>query len=194
MSLLKEMREARGLSQPGLARLARTSQQQIDRLEKGQRRLTLPWARRLAPLLGVDAHELQPVDAYGTASVVGYVGVGEEVFFFFDGDAGAALENVLAPPGEHDTVALRVRSDSASPRYREGEIIFYSRTRGRAAAKCLYEDCVVRLSDGRTFLKLIEPGSEPDSYVLRSYASATPLLVNCKVEWMAPVAWRGPRR
>ena len=85
MSLLKEMREARGLSQPVLARLARTSQQQIDRLEKGQRRLTLPWARRLASLLGVDAHELQPVDAYGTASVVGYVGVGEEVFFFSTG-------------------------------------------------------------------------------------------------------------
>ncbi len=193
MSVLKEMREARGLSQPVLARLARTSQQQIDRLEKGQRRLTLPWARRLASLLSVDAHELQPVDAYGTASVVGYVGVGEEVFFF-DGDAGATLETVLAPPGEHDTVALRVLSDSASPRYREGEIIFYSRTRGRTAAKCLYEDCVVRLSDGRTFLKLIEPGSEADSYVLRSYASATPLLVNRKVAWLAPVTWRGPRR
>jgi transcriptional regulator with XRE-family HTH domain len=193
MSMLKEMREARGLSQPVLARLARTSQQQIDRLEKGQRRLTLPWARRLAPLLGVDAHELQPVDAYVTASVVGYVGVGEEVFFF-DGDAGAAIENVLAPPGEHDTVALRVLSDSASPRYREGEIVFYSRTRGRTAANCLYDDCVVRLSDGRAFLKLIEPGSEPDSYVLRSYASATPLLVNRKVEWMAPVTWRGSRR
>lgn len=191
MTALRKIREARGLSQPALAKLAHTSQQQIDRLEKGQRALTLKWARRLAPLLGVQPHELEPVGDYEAAAVLGYVGAGEEIFFE---DQGGALEEVEAPPGEHDVVALRVRGDSMNPRYLEGELIFYSRTRGLDPTNCLYEDCVVRLPDGRTLLKLVEPGSEPETYTLRSYNPATPLLVNRKVEWMAPVVWRGPRR
>jgi phage repressor protein C with HTH and peptisase S24 domain len=193
MSALRRHREARGLSQPALAKLAHTSQQQIDRLEKGQRALTLKWARRLAPLLGVQPHELEPTQDYEAAAVLGYVGAGEEVNFFED-QAEGTLEEVEAPPGEHDAVALRVRGDSMSPRYLEGELIFYTRARGIDPTNCLYEDCVVRLPDGRTLLKLVEPGSEPDTYTLRSYNPATPLLVNRKVEWMAPVVWRGPRR
>ena len=193
MNALRKIREARGLSQPALAKLARTSQQQIDRLEKGQRHLTLRWARRLAPILGVEPHELGPGDEYEVARVLGYVGAGEEVLYFEDLAEGI-LEEVEAPPAAHDTVALRVRGDSMSPRYLEGEIIFYSRARGLDATNCLYEDCVVRLPDGRTLLKLVEPGSEPDTFTLRSYNPATPLLINCRVEWMAPVVWRGPRR
>lgn len=193
MSALRRIRETRGLSQPALAKLARTSQQQIDRLEKGQRALTLKWARRLAPFLGVEPHEIEPVEEYEAASVLGYVGAGEQVLYFED-QAEGVLEEVEAPPGAHDTVALRVRGDSMSPRYMEGELIFYSRARGLDPSNCLYEDCVVRLPDGRTLLKLVEPGSESDTFTLRSYNPSTPLLVNRKVEWMAPVVWRGPRR
>ncbi|HUC61082.1 MAG TPA: helix-turn-helix domain-containing protein [Alphaproteobacteria bacterium] len=193
MSPLRKIREARGLSQPALAKLVRTSQQQIDRLEKGQRALTLKWARRLAPALGVQAHELGPDQEYEIAPVKGYVGAGEEVRYFEDqGDRVA--EEVEAPPGEHDSVALRVRGDSMNPRYFEGELIFYSRLRGTDPANCLYEDCVVRLADGRTLLKLIEPGSEAGTYTLRSYNPNTPIMTNRKLDWMAPVVWRGPRR
>ncbi len=194
MSILRKVRRARGLSQPALARLAATSQQQIDRLEKGQRPLTLAWARRLAPWLGVPPHELEPIETCATAVIRGYVGADEEVFFFEDGAEGVALEQVAAPPGEHDITALRVQCDDLSPRYLAGEILFYSRTRGRDPANCLYEDCLVRLPQGRTLLKLIEPGSEPSAYMLRSYNPSIRLLVNCRIEWIAPVIWRGSRR
>ena len=194
MNTLRRIRRARGLSQSALAKLAVTSQQQIDRLEKGQRPLTLGWARRLAPWLGVPAHELGSIEAYPTAVVRGYVGPDEEVFFYEDCSDGVALEEVPAPPGDHDIAALRVQHDGLSPRYFAGEIIFYSRGRGRDPAACLYTDCVVQLRHGRALLKLIEPGSEPDTYALRSYNAAIRLLVNCKVEWMAPVMWRGTRR
>ncbi len=193
MSPLRKIREARGLSQPALAKLARTSQQQIDRLEKGQRALTLKWARRFAPILGVQPYELGPDQDYEIAAVKGYVGAGEEVRYFEDQD-DQVLEEVEAPPGEHDPIALRVRGDSMNPRYFEGELIFYSLSRGTDPTNCLYEDCVVRMPDGRTLLKLVEPGSEPGTYTLRSYNPGTPPLANRKIAWMAPVIWRGPRR
>lgn len=194
MNTLRRIRRACGLSQSALAKLAATSQQQIDRLEKGQRPLTFGWARRLAPWLGVPAQELGSIEAHATAVVRGYVGAGEEVFFYEDRSDGVALEEVAAPPGDHDFAALRVHDDGLSPRYFAGEIIFYSRGRGRDPAACLYADCVVQLRHGRALLKLIEPGSEPGTYALRSYNAAIRLLVNCNVEWMAPVMWRGARR
>ncbi len=48
MDELKKLREANGLSQDDLARLAGTSQPQIKRLENGERKLTKEWAIRLA--------------------------------------------------------------------------------------------------------------------------------------------------
>lgn len=50
---LRELREQAGLSQAALADRANTTQPQIDRLEKGERRLTLDWLKRLAVALGV---------------------------------------------------------------------------------------------------------------------------------------------
>lgn len=46
------------MSQAQLADAANTSQPQIDRLEKGTRKLTREWAERLAPPLGLTAQEL----------------------------------------------------------------------------------------------------------------------------------------
>ncbi|HLI10565.1 MAG TPA: helix-turn-helix domain-containing protein [Alphaproteobacteria bacterium] len=230
MSALREIREARGLSQPALARLARTSQQQIDRLEKGQRVLTLAWARRLAPLLGIAPRELRPAEGYDLVPVAGIVADDESVILFDHDDVTASRsaldesassasraaeiartsrrsadvasgdslahgeEWVEAPPGEADLAALRVRGNGLSPRYLAGELVFYSRLRGRHTAHCLYADCVVRLADGRLFLKRVEPGSVPGSYTLRSYNPIAPLLMNCEVEWMAPITWRASRR
>lgn len=192
-SPLRRIREARGLSQPALAALARTSQQQIDRLEKGQRVLTAKWTRRLAPLLGVQPHEIEPVEACERTPVLGYVGAGERVFFS-NRQTDVIIEEVAAPYGERDLAAIRVRGDSMTPRYLHDELIFYSRTRGTDPLNCLYEDCVAALPDGRVYLKLIEPGAEHGTYTLRSYNAGIPLLINRRVEWLAPVMWRGSRR
>lgn len=58
MSRLRRIRESLELSQQALASLAGTSQPQIRRLEAGERKLTVEWAKRLAPHLGVTAKEL----------------------------------------------------------------------------------------------------------------------------------------
>lgn len=55
---LKQLREAAGLSQPDLAGRADTAVQNISRLERGERKLSLKWAELLAPHLGVDVATL----------------------------------------------------------------------------------------------------------------------------------------
>ena len=50
---IKELREARGMTQEGLADAVGTSFQQISRLENGTRRLTVEWMRRIAGALAV---------------------------------------------------------------------------------------------------------------------------------------------
>src|SRR6185503_19640172 len=58
---IKELREAQGLSQQDLAEAAGTSNQQIGRLEKSTRRLTVEWMERLAPPLHVEPAELMAI-------------------------------------------------------------------------------------------------------------------------------------
>lgn len=55
ISKIREFREAMNMSQAAVAELANTSQSQIVKLEKDQRKITKAWAQRLAPILGVHA-------------------------------------------------------------------------------------------------------------------------------------------
>lgn len=55
---LKDLREAKKLTQEQLAELAGTSNQQVSFLENGKRGLSKKWAERLAPLLGVSPADL----------------------------------------------------------------------------------------------------------------------------------------
>lgn len=50
---IERLREARGWKRPELARLMNTSPQQIERLEKGMRKLTQDWIDRAAEAFGV---------------------------------------------------------------------------------------------------------------------------------------------
>jgi transcriptional regulator with XRE-family HTH domain len=55
---LARFMRAKGLTDPDLARPLEITKQQIFNLRKGHRKLTVEWARRLAPHLGVSWQEL----------------------------------------------------------------------------------------------------------------------------------------
>ena len=57
---LKEFRDLAGLSMQALAERVGTTAPQINKLEKGERRLTLDWMTRLAAALGIEAKDLLP--------------------------------------------------------------------------------------------------------------------------------------
>jgi transcriptional regulator with XRE-family HTH domain len=57
------LRREKGLSLTDLAKAAGTTKAQIQKLERGDRRLSLDWMDRLARALGVKASDLLPFDA-----------------------------------------------------------------------------------------------------------------------------------
>ncbi len=61
---IKQLRVQRGMTMQELAQAAGTSQQQIDRLEKGRRKLTIEWVERLSRALECDAVDLLPPNFY----------------------------------------------------------------------------------------------------------------------------------
>lgn len=57
---IRRLRKAKGLSQDKLAAAVGHQKAAISKLEKGQRTLTLEWARKLAPVLGCSIADLLP--------------------------------------------------------------------------------------------------------------------------------------
>lgn len=55
---IKQVRKSRGLSQADLGKLCNTSDQQISRLESGQRQLTEEWMNKIGAALGVPGYTL----------------------------------------------------------------------------------------------------------------------------------------
>lgn len=187
-SFLKAARTGMKLSLQALADLVGTSRQQMQRLEKGKRGLSREWAIRIAPHVEKSPEFLM----FGprTAEVAGYVGGGAEVYAMDDHEPGAGLEDVEIPPGvPENAVLVIVRGDSMYPRYFDGEYLFYVRA-GHSPRELVGRECVVKLVDGRTFVKVLRPGADEQTFNLESWNSNTATIEDVIVEWAAPVVAR----
>lgn len=152
--MIKDLREQKNMSQADLAELVGTSQPQIKRLEKGERKLTKEWAERISPHLNVtpevlmfgwpddDPRAVEPdlsaepftfpnatvgdriVGEHARIPVYGQAVGGVDGEFLMN---GMALYDVMAPPiltGVSGAYAVSVSGDSMYPRYEDGEICF----------------------------------------------------------------------
>ena len=105
---------------------------------------------------------------------------------------GAGMEEVEIPPGVPlNAVLVIVRGDSMHPRYFDGEYLFYVRD-SRNPKEYLGRECVVKLADGRVFVKVLRRGSDDGFFNLESWNSQT--LEDQIVEWAAPVVARVNRQ
>lgn len=122
------------------------------------------------------------------ARAVGYVGAGAEIIPVDDHALGAGFEEVDLPPGTPiDAVLVIVRGDSMYPRYFDGEFLLYQRDQ-TPPDELVGQECVVRLRDGRTFVKRLRRGSAKNKFNLESWNG--PLIENQDVEWAARVLSR----
>ena len=173
---IKAARLQRGWSQQDLARAAGTNQPTVDRIESGQTQ----HSKYLASIL--DALGLS--GGTPTVKLVGEVRTGFEVAPFSE---GRDLDDVEAPPGfTASTVAVRVADNSMMPAYSEGDLIYYDRQDNGDLDHLVGRECVVRTTDGRSFIKRLHRGTSPDTWLLISYAGPP---VEVGVEWAARVRW-----
>lgn len=121
--------------------------------------------------------------------LVGHLGIGEKVYGIDEQDR----ETVEAPPGvNYGMLAIKVVGDSMFPAFWDGDVLYYPSDGAFDRELCLYNECVVRVEGGDTYVKRIMPGSSADTYVLTSY-NAPPLL-DVRIEWAAPVQFQDKRR
>lgn len=146
-----------------LADRVNTSKAQIDKLERGERRLTVDWLQRLATGLECTIHDLIPTannqpnpDSWLAAAnykkdlpLLGGVRGGTDGVFF---DNGRVFEYVNRPPnlqGVVDAFAVYATGDSMEPRFYAGEILFVHPNRPLSRG-CFV---VIEFTDGRGLVK-----------------------------------------
>lgn len=189
-SWVKGLRQQMRLTQGQFASRAGVEQATVSRWENGaepefENRTQL---NMLANEAGYPAFDtLRPA----TIPVKGYVGAGAEVILFEDHPDHSNFDDIEAPPGITDGIALIVRGDSMYPKYEDGEVIVCS-TREYTLDTLLHETCYVKLMDGRAYLKILGRGSEKGFYTLRSHNA--PDIQDVVIDWAYPVEWVRPRR
>lgn len=182
---IKEVRKAKGITLETLADATGFSVSYLNRMESGERNISLVNLNKIAGALRINAIELLSEGAQMVA-IVGYVGAGQEVYPVDDYPIGEGLDKISAPSGLGDIVAVIIRGNSMSPRYDDGDIVFYKRDLV-APVELIGKECVVRLPDGRMFVKKLLRGADPGTLTLFSHNA--PPLENQVVEWAAPVVW-----
>lgn len=181
---IRARREELGWTQAELAAAAGTNQPTVDRIERGLTRNSKYLNNILLALDLSKTHNTR-------LPVVGYIGGGQEVLAIDDHQKGDGFDEIDAPPGVENGIALIVRGDSMAPKYEDGEIVIIEKTIIDVQS-LIGRICYVKLADGRCYLKQLSAGSRPNRYSLLSFNG--PTFHDVVIEQAYPIAWVRPRR
>lgn len=184
MSKLKNLRDAKNLTMEALAEAIGTTASQINKLEKGQRKLSLDWAKKLAPILSVSPFELldveddakydmrlPPAGGFSEARPSAYTpkipvwGVvdaqdGERYAINMEDTPVEWIEPLPMQSADKAAFAVLVAGESMSPKYEPGNIACVN-TRKPAIKG---QDCIIEFTDGSGMIKKYI-GSSADEYI-----------------------------
>jgi transcriptional regulator with XRE-family HTH domain len=185
---LRELRQKAGLSQEALARLMGTTRSQLNKLERGERRLTEKWIERAAKALGVPMARIIEID---TVPLLGLVGAGAQLVF--NHETHGPFDEVDPPPeSSGSVVAVEVKGDSMLPSAENGDLLYYEDRREPVTDDLLNRLCVIGLPDGRVMVKKLQRGRSPGLFHL--YSSNGDPIFDQPVAWAARVTWIKPRK
>lgn len=184
---------ARGLEKPGkknteLAERLKLPQSRVAEMKSGKRMIKTTEVAIISDYIGEPVPiEVLPASPEQLIPVVGYVGAGSEIFSVDDHTKGGGIDYVSGPPGgiSKSAVALVVRGDSMLPVFEAGDIVYYDRQDNGDLSHLIGKNCVVRLADGRTFIKKLQFSN--GAYWLHSH-NADPIVAP-QIEWAARVLW-----
>lgn len=197
--MLDEIEAATGWNQAQLADHLKVSQPTISRWRKGadvrgqsRDNLRLLHQQVTQPTLGsedVAALAFQHASPR-SVPVVGYIGAGAEVHPIDDHEKGAGLFQVDVPfPTQPGTVCAIVRGESMLPMFEDGDLVGYVQ-RSDDPATLIGKRCVVKLRDGRMFIKRLKRGSREGVFTLVS-ANANDI-EDVELEWAARFSFSLP--
>lgn len=154
----------------------------INKMLKGTRAISAAELLAIEQILGTSYPRTLQIP------LKGMVGAGAEVNLLSNDDL---WEMVDAPPNPKlGCIAVRVSGDSMFPAYEDGELIYYSEN--LPPDMLLNRKCVVKLADGRIFVKILQPGRD-GFFNLASINPLYPQMVDQAVEWAARIDWTRPR-
>ena len=184
---IKELRVARGWSQEDLAQAAGTTNQQIGRLEKSARSLTVEWMERLAAPLGVQPQDLIYVPS--EVPVTGFLEAGGRVRFLANDEPRVFAP--IAPGVSMKTIAIQILSSSLGPTFNRW-YVYFDDDRHPPTPEMIGELCVVGLPDGSVLVRRLHNGSLPGRYHLLSDTEG--MIENVDIAWASIVVALAPRR
>ena len=177
-----------GKTNTGLAAVLGLPQSRVAEMKAGRRKIKASELNVIAEYIEEPIpSSIVSGSGHKKVQVVGMVGAGAQIFSIDDHAKGAGLEEVDAPPGgaSHSTVAVIVRGDSMEPAYSDGDVVYYDRIEMGDLVNLNGRTCVVRVGDGRTFIKRLFKTN--GTYVLQSH-NAEPIVTSA-IEWAARVLW-----
>jgi transcriptional regulator with XRE-family HTH domain len=180
---IRKAREGLGWKQKQLAEAAGCNQADVFRIESGE----VTHSKYLAPIL--KALHLD-ADTRAMIPIVGYVGAGSEVFAIDDHAKGDGIDEIEAPSGMLNGIAVIVRGNSMEPKYSDGEVLFIEKT-VYAVDGMIGDPVYVQTADGRSYVKTLHYGSRPGTFTLVSYNA--PPIENVAIERVYPIAYTKPR-
>lgn len=190
---LKELRDAKGLTQEQMAERLEISTGLYNGLENGKRRMNADYIEAAAAIFGIRPSELiedppQPI------AVAGRVGAGAQVPLTDAYAKGDGLYHVAAPEmlmkrgAPKGIVAVEVEGDSMAPMYQPGDVLFYTRhAHDGIPDEDIGRPCVVEDEEGMAWVKQVKRGTEPGLFHLISLNPDAETRHNVRIKWAARV-------
>ncbi len=190
---LRELRLERGLKQHHLAKALRLSVQQVSRLERGERRLSVPQLEVAAALLDVAPSQIlsDGGSIQGTSALVGYLGgEGARAGMYkedFIKPAWTEIRRVPSPvtSARGEVWAVEVRTEGLSPVWSPGDVVHFVAGHELNPAALSARWAMVGLPDGSAYLRCVRPSSGAGRYDLTF--PGLPPMTGVEVAWAQPV-------
>jgi DNA-binding XRE family transcriptional regulator len=170
---------AQALTQAELGRKVGHERETIRKLEAGIMRLSVDWARKLAPHVKMSAEIL----AFGEPSVplIGYVGRGLKIRLTQQ-PKSQKRQAKMPPNGSGKTVGVEIRDDALGAAF-HGWVAYFDNRREPPTDALIDRLCVVALNNGDILIRRLLRSHLPGHFDL--WAPNQPPMQDQRVEWAA---------
>lgn len=191
-SVGKKIRQLRNALREGQASFGDrfgVEQATVSRWEKGEE-VGRRYREAIAELAGMSVAEFfHSTSGPRLIPIVGYVSGGEKFSPIDDHPPGSGIDHITLDVGAEDQIAVRVRGSSMTPVYRDGDAVIGTVLKAQRMTHAIGCDCIIKTRSGDGYLKILQKGSRPSVFRLRSYNPAFDDIEDVAIEWAAPVTW-----